>query len=262
MHDLLRIDVHLLREVGLDGRTLHADGALCGGDVRNHLGVERFTVADPGRAATRELRQRGRGLRDAFDELGGFLADREVGGEVRVENVVPAEAAQKLDHLAFDEGAVGHVEGVAQGNADGRARREDHDLAGICHGLLDILAGGLDLKGVGRADGNALAAVNADGAVARLGKIVGAVDADVFIADACTKAAFHAKILVADNGRVVLVDSDANRLPHVLGHKISCSCCLKNETAGKTLGEGLRSWYIILGRSPPNPAVRASICQL
>ena len=221
VHDALWVEVHLLREVGLDGRTLHADGALRGGDVRNHFGMEGLAVADPGGAAARELGQRTLGLGDALDELGSLLADRKVGGEVRVEDVVAAEAAQELDHLSLDEGAVGHAEGVAERHAHRRARREDHDLVGIRDGLPDGVAGGLDLKGVGRADGNALSAVDADGSSARLGKIVGVVDADILVADAGAEAAFNAEILVADNGGIVLVDGDANLLPNVLGHTLS-----------------------------------------
>lgn len=130
-------------------------------------------------------------------------------------------AAKELDHLSLDEGAVGHAEGVAERHAHRRARREDHDLVGISDGLPDGVAGGLDLKGVGRADGNALSAVDADGSSARLGKIVGVVDADILVADAGAEAAFNAEILVADNGGIVLVDGDANLLPNVLGHTLS-----------------------------------------
>lgn len=112
-------------------------------------------------------------------------------------------------------------EGVAERHAHGRTRREDHDLVGIGDGLLHGFARGLDLKGIGRTDGNALSAVDADGAPARLGEIVGVVDADVLIADAGAETAFNAEILVADNGGIVLVDGDANLLPQVLGHTLS-----------------------------------------
>ena len=57
--------------------------------------MEGLAVADPGGAAARELGQRTLGLGDALDELGSLLADRKVGGEVRVEDVVAAEAAKE-----------------------------------------------------------------------------------------------------------------------------------------------------------------------
>ena len=63
--------------------------------------------------------------------------------------------------------------------------------------------------------------MDADGSSARLGKIVGVVDADILVADAGAEAAFNAEILVADNGGIILVDGDANLLPHVLGHTLS-----------------------------------------
>ena len=220
--DLLRIEPHLLGEVGLDGRTLHADRALGRRNVGEHVGMEGFAVADPGRAAAGKLRKRAAALGHAFDELAAFLKNREVGAEVRVEHVVGAERAQKRDHLAFDKIAVRTAEFLAETDAHGGTRGEDDDLVGIGDGLSHLFPFGLDLERADGADGNALTAVDADGLVARLSQIVVVVDADVVVADAGTEPALHAEGLIAHNGRIARIDRDAHILRHMLGHMFSC----------------------------------------
>ena len=90
-----------LREVALDGGAHHLLRGLAGGDVRQQLGVVDLRVLDPRRAAGGEQGQL-LPLLDPLHQLRALLHDREVGGEVRVEDLAEADAPQRRGHLARD----------------------------------------------------------------------------------------------------------------------------------------------------------------
>ena len=79
-----------------------------------------------GRAAGWLLDQRR--LRSRVKQLGAFLEDRQVGGEVGVEDGVEAQPPQRGDHLAGHQRARRVAEALAQGRPDGRRRLHDDVL--------------------------------------------------------------------------------------------------------------------------------------
>ena len=97
-----------------------------------------FEELDPAGAAAGEDREI-LVLLDAFDELGAFFHDGEVGGEVGVEDLVRAEHLQGGDHLAGADGAGLHAEGFADGDADGRGGLEDDGLGLVVEGAPDVV---------------------------------------------------------------------------------------------------------------------------
>ncbi len=157
---LRRIDAGLLGVVALGDGAEHLLGGLASGEVRQEFGVEVLDEVDPARRAARDHRQRP-ALGQALDELAPLLHDGEVGGELRVEDLVEAEAPEGRGHLAGDEAAGSHAEGLAQGSPD-RRRRLDHDgPARVGQGAPKLV--GLVVLGDGarRADNRALAALYA-----------------------------------------------------------------------------------------------------
>ena len=84
--------------------------------MRQAITVVLLDVADPARTARGHHRQHPAMLQ-AVEEFRAFLHDREVGAEVRVEDLVKAEEVQRRDHLARDDGAGLHAEGIAEGDA-------------------------------------------------------------------------------------------------------------------------------------------------
>ena len=96
---------------------------ICWGDLQEerlgmHVGVVVLAELDPAGGAGGDQGQRAAVL-DAVDKLGALLHDGQVGGDVGVEHLVKAQAAQGGDHLALHVGADGHAEALAQGGADG-----------------------------------------------------------------------------------------------------------------------------------------------
>ncbi len=109
-HDARGVEAELLGVVGLDERAEHLLRALGARGVGQVLGVEVLEELDPARRAAGELRQGDalvllhQGLVEPEDELGALLDDGEVGGEVGVEHLVEAGAAQGRVHLEGDRG--------------------------------------------------------------------------------------------------------------------------------------------------------------
>ena len=128
----------------------------------DHLGMALLDELDP-RGAARGEHGHGLARLDAVDELARLLHDGEVGGDVHVEHMVGAEAADGCHHLALDVGADGHIERFAQRRADG-GRREEHDLlGGVGERLPHVLDGGIFGEGADGAGDDALTAAHADG---------------------------------------------------------------------------------------------------
>ena len=100
-------------------------------------------------------------LAEPGEQLGAFFQDRQVGGEVGVEDGVEAQPPQGGHHLAGHQRAGRIAEALAQGGADGRGGLHDDVLAGAFQGrpdLFDLVALGDRPHG---ADGRALAALHA-----------------------------------------------------------------------------------------------------
>ena len=94
-------------------------------------------------------------------QLGPFLHDRQVGGEVRVEDGVETESPQSRDHLAGHQRAGRVAETLAQRRADGRRRLHDDVLVGIVQRVPDLVDLVLFGDRSDRADRRTLAALHA-----------------------------------------------------------------------------------------------------
>ena len=133
-HDVRRVEAELLGVVGLDERAEHLLRALGRRGVGQVLGVEVLEVLDPARRAARELRQghvlvaRHERAVEPLDELGALLDDREVGGEVGVEDAVEAGAAQGGVHLEGHRRAGLEAEQLAHRRARRRGGLDDDVL--------------------------------------------------------------------------------------------------------------------------------------
>ena len=114
------VEAELLGVVGLDERAEHLLRALGARGVGQVLGIEVLEELDPARRAAGELRQGDarvllhQRLVEPEDELRAFLDDREVGGEVGVEHLVEAGAAQRRVHLEGDRRAGLEAEHLAR----------------------------------------------------------------------------------------------------------------------------------------------------
>ena len=97
----------------------------------------------------------------AFQDLGAFLHDGQVGGEVGVEDLGEAQVLEGGHQFAGDDRTGLHAEFLAEGDADGRSGLRDDDLVGIAE-VVEQTVGIVTLgQGAGRADRHALAAVGA-----------------------------------------------------------------------------------------------------
>ena len=96
-----------------------------------------------------------------MEDFGAFFHDGKVGGEVGVEHIVEAEAAEGGRELAGYDGAGLIAEFLAEGDADGGRGLRDNDLvrvAEVVEETVRVVALG---QGAGRAHRDALAAVGA-----------------------------------------------------------------------------------------------------
>lgn len=123
-HDVLGVDAGRFRVVRLGDGAEDAHRRFRRGEMGQAVAVVLLDVADPARAARGHHRQHPAMLQ-AVEEFRAFLHDREVGAEVRVEDLVKAEEVQRRDHLACHDGAWLHAEGIAEGDA--YRRRDLHD---------------------------------------------------------------------------------------------------------------------------------------
>ena len=101
-------------------------------------------------------------LVQALEQFGALLHDRQVGGEVGVENVVEAQPTQRCGHLARDAPAF-QSEILAEGHAHGGGGLHHDRLAGIGERLHHLPDVAVLREGAGRTDGYALAAIDAVG---------------------------------------------------------------------------------------------------
>ena len=141
-------------------RAEHLLGRLAGRKVGDHLGVLLFHKFDPcGTAGGKH----GHGLTrlNAVDEFACLFHDGQICGNVHVEHFAGSQTADRGDHLAFNVGADGHIERLAQRRADG-GRRKEHDLLGrVCERLPDLVdRGALGERADGAGD-DALTAAHA-----------------------------------------------------------------------------------------------------
>ena len=138
--DLGRIYAQDIRIVALGYGTEHLLGRLGGGEVIHELGIVGLDEPYPAGAAGCEHRE----LRLILickpgEELGTFLHNREVGSEVRVEDIVESHdlqsSAESLDRCLLGR----QSEGLAPGSPDGGSDLDDRDLLGIAEGIDDLL---------------------------------------------------------------------------------------------------------------------------
>ena len=115
---------------------------------------------DPAGAVARDQRELAAVLETA-DQLGALFHDRDVSRVVDVEYLVEAETAERCDHLAFDVRADRHVKFFAELYADGRCGTDDHMHFGIGERFPDLVGVVTLGERAGRADADALTAVDA-----------------------------------------------------------------------------------------------------
>ena len=199
--------------------------------------MEVFRVPDPGRAAGGEEREGnlfagsvvlrrifgaavsglpGRGCRvplQLFRQLLRFLHDGQVRAQTGIEYRVKAHHAHGGEHSADAVLAGLQAEGLADGHADGGSDLGDNALLRIIDLAPDAVVAGLDADGGRRADGGALAAVDAVGfrklfpegrGDDRLGAALGEINGAhmlYLVADSHAVAAENALAGVADDGR-------------------------------------------------------------
>ena len=184
--------------------------------MRQEVGVLDFDEVDPARRAGGDHREDA-AVGDAVEEFVSLFHYGEVGGEVRVEYLVEAEAAQRGDHFAGDD--------FAGGEAEGFAERDARRGGGLDYGVfLRVGEGGEDFFGVvaladgrRRADGSALSAVGAgdlveaevegrsdDGLESAVDVSVD-VEALALMAGSYAASAEYAFVGVADEARVAFV---------------------------------------------------------
>ncbi len=181
--------------------------------------VHDFDEIDPARAAGSDHRQLA-ALSQALDEFIALFQDGQVGGEIGVEHFVKPESPQGRHHLAGNNAARAHAQGLAQRHPHRRGGLDNHVFRRIAqrlpHGggiiLLDDRRGG--------AHAGALAAVGAGGFFQALikgwghGGAEAAVDKAVdmhalaLAAGADAAAAQDALVLVADQRGIVGIQRD------------------------------------------------------
>ena len=164
--DLRGIDAFLLGPVGLAESGEHLLRRLRGREVLGEVGGVLLHPVRPRRAAARQERELA-ALGEALDELGALLHDRDVGGEVGVEHLVEAEAAQRGVYLAGRELAGLHAERLAERDADSRSDLHEADLLGVLKRIPDFLRLVVLVYRAHRAVRGALAALDAG----RLGEL-------------------------------------------------------------------------------------------
>ena len=222
---LLRVDGLLLRPVGLREGAEHHVRRLARGEVRELVRELVLDVLDPARRAGGDHREddvlpADRGERPV-EELGPLLEDRQVGGEVRVEDVVEAEEAEGMGHLPRHDRPRLHAEHLAERDADGRGGLDDGADLRIEKGVPDGAAVDARQERPDGADHDALAAV---GAVAGAEREVGggadrgaeAAVVDAEDADALDLAADRDAAPAEDALRGVAVDGGARGVDEVL----------------------------------------------
>ena len=159
-----------------------------------------------------------------FQQLRPFLEDGQVGGEVRVEDLVEAAAAQGGVQLEGQRRAGRKAETLADGRPRTGRRLNDHVPLGVVDGGPDVVRGVVGLQGAGGAAVAALPAVDADHVGQRLlqeggdARAVAAADrlqhADLLEVDARADAAAaeDALVDVPHDGVAGRVDLVARRL--------------------------------------------------
>ncbi len=169
------VQSHLLSEIGLDGGTLHPDGALGRGEVGQQLGRVDLREMDPAGTAAGELGEGLIALGQAAEQLTGLLHDGEIGGEIGVQHVVGAQRTEQGHHFSLHKGARRHAELLAQRGADCGRGADHHHLVGVGHRLTHLRALVPLGDAVHRAGVGALTAVDAHGFSAGFLQRVGAV---------------------------------------------------------------------------------------
>ena len=163
----------VLRSPGLGERTAHLERGLRRGEVRKHVGVIRFGVLHPGRAAGREVRERVLALfvdfrttfaedpiLDLLNEFRAFFDDGLVGRAVAVVDH-EAELFKRVDHLFGRERTGLAAEFFAERNANGgRGLGHDHAVL-VGEDVFDFVDEAHLLDRVERAGDQALTAVEA-----------------------------------------------------------------------------------------------------
>ena len=131
-------DADLLGVVGLRERAEHLLRALAGREVRQKLGVEVLDELDPARDARGDHRQRAAVL-EPLQKLVALFDDRQVGGEVGVEDLVEARAAaEPATILPVTRLPAGMPNSSPIADADGRRGLHDHVLLRVVERLPDL----------------------------------------------------------------------------------------------------------------------------
>ena len=164
--DIIARDGVLLGPVCLRESGEHLLRRLSRREVLGEIGSVLLHPVGPRGAAARDERElTARG--EALDELGTLFHDRDVGGEVRIKDLVEAEHAKSRIYLTGRKLTGLHAESFAESNADGGSDLNDASLGRVTESLPDL--GRLVIL-VNRADwavGRALTALDAG----RLGEL-------------------------------------------------------------------------------------------
>ena len=180
--NLCRIDLFTFCKVALDDSAHHLLRALAGRQIRNQVGIELFHKLDPARRTACEHWQ-DTALRYPLREFGSLFHNGQVRGKGCIEHAGKSDPAKRSDHFPVDILSRFHTKLLRQADRDGRGVLYNHHFfrVGECsHHFIDI---GMFRKSAGRADNNALSAIDAGGNIQSLVKR----SADIGFASAINK---------------------------------------------------------------------------
>ena len=162
--DAFRVYAEQLGIIALGNGAEHLLRGLCARKLIHKLRIMALDEPHPAGAAGREHRElvllR---MRQLFQELAALLHDREVGGEVRVEDVIEAHDVQRGGKTLDRRFLRLHAERLAPCGADRRRDLHDGDLVRILQGRQHAVGIVALLQGADRAMRDALAAQRALG---------------------------------------------------------------------------------------------------
>ena len=183
--------------------------------------MECFGVLYPGRTAACKLGQRCILFCNAFNQFRSLFHDGEVSGEVGVKDVIGAQLTKQPHHLFFFKTAGFQAERFRKSDANRRRSGDHNNAVGIFNGLLNLRVLIAGQKAAGRADIDALPAVDADCLVCGLCQIIVTVHANVVFADLAAHGAIHAQGLISHQRGIVLLDCNTYIQGLMFGHRFS-----------------------------------------
>jgi len=207
--DILRIKTHLLCVVGLIHSTEHLLRRLTGRKIIGKLREVVLAVLDPS-GRTRGDHGKSTAVLNAAEELGSFLNDGEVSGEIHIVYAVKAEALESCNHLALNVSTGSVVKALAESSADRGSGADSNVLGRICDSIENLLSIVLLVESAGGACNDTLTAAYAGGVskillecgsnVSIKATVVGADSADILeITASCYATAAKDTLAVVTN---------------------------------------------------------------